>query len=493
MKILQYLSRHLIPMLAVFAAGAGALPMLSQVVQQNTPAALQLKEDPAPLGRRADGPLPTSYAPIIKKAAPSVVNIYTTRTIKVRPNPFLDDPFFRRFFGEPDRRRQQPRQRKQQSLGSGVIITANGYIVTNNHVVADVDEIKVTTADKKEFKAKVVGTDPKTDLAVLKVDAAGLPAVTITDSDAVEIGDIVFAIGNPFGVGQTVTQGIISAKSRGIGMLDYEDFIQTDAAINPGNSGGALIDAQGRLIGINTAILSRSGGSQGIGFAIPLNMVKRIMRPLLKDGKVSRGFLGVMIQNVTPELKEAFDLPDRKGALVSGVTPDSAAAKAGIEKGDLIVAFNGKAVKDVRHLRFLVAGTPPSKTATVTVWRDGKRRELKVKLQEMPEGELTSDAGDTEKDVLRGVTVQQLTDQDRERLNAPDGLQGLLVKDIAGDAPAADAGLRRGDVITQMFNRDVATVADARELLEKHKGKNVLLHVWRQGGGQFLVVKPEKK
>jgi serine protease Do len=308
----------------------------------------------------------TSFAPVIKKVAPSVVNIYSTKIVKEgqRMIPFSDDPFFRRFFGDQFDDSRRPRAREEQSLGSGVIISEDGYILTNNHVVEGADEIKVVLADdRKEFEAKVVGTDPQTDVAVVKVEGKGLPAITIADSDQLEVGDVVLAIGNPFGVGQTVTTGIVSATGRGVGILGregYEDFIQTDASINPGNSGGALVDAEGRLVGINTAILSRGGGNQGVGFAVPADLARYVMERIVKDGKVVRAYLGVWMQPITPELAKEFGLaPDTSGVLVSQVLPDGPAARAGLKDGDAIIEFNGKKVTDSRHLRLVVAQMAP--------------------------------------------------------------------------------------------------------------------------------------
>src|SRR5882724_1863047 len=295
-----------------------------------------------------DKPQPASFAPIVKKVSPSVVNIYTTKTVRENPamSPLLDDPFFRQYFGVP--LENAPRERREQALGSGVIISEDGYILTNNHVVDGADEIKAALADDKTvYDAKVIATDPQTDIAVIKVDAKKLPAIAITDSDLLEVGDTVLAIGNPFGVGQTVTTGIVSAKGRGgMGIVDYEDFIQTDASINPGNSGGALVDIEGRLVGINQSIISRSGGNQGIGFAVPINLARYVMERLITDGKVSRGYLGVIIQPLTPELAKEFKLPENTGALVGEVAPKSPAAEAGLKEGDVIIDFNGKKVTD---------------------------------------------------------------------------------------------------------------------------------------------------
>src|SRR5438477_6125431 len=332
--------------------------------------------------------------------------------------PFFDDPFFRRFFGSPfddNGGRRQPRTFKERSLGSGVIVTKDGYILTNNHVVDGADEIKVARdKDKKQFTAKVVGRDPKTDIAVLKIDARDLPFITFADSDKLEVGDVVLALGKPFGIGQTVTMGIVSATGRGgMGIEDYEDFIQTDAAINPGNSGGALVDAEGRLIGLNTAILSRSGGNQGIGFAIPANLARDVMEGLIKDGHVTRGYLGVMIQDVTPSLAKEFKLKENgAGALVSDVTADSPAEKAGLKSGDVIVEFDGKKVTDSRHLKREVARVHPGQTIPVKVLRDGSNKTLQVAVRETPGVERLakndSQGKGDDNGTLNGVTVGDL-------------------------------------------------------------------------------------
>ncbi len=428
----------------------------------------------------------TSYAPTIEKVAPSVVNIYSTKIVERNQNSRFFGP--RDFFGIPGPRSQEPRKERQQGLGSGVIVSSDGYIITNNHVIADADEIKVALRKKKEYDAKLVGTDPKTDVAILKIDAKNLPVATIADSDKVKVGDIVFAIGNPFGVGQTVTQGIVSARARSLRMLAYEDFIQTDAAINPGNSGGALIDAKGRLIGINTAILSRSGASNGIGFAIPTNLMRQIMKQLIEEGKVSRGFLGVTIQDVTPELKEAFDLKTNKGAIVNSVVEGGAAEAAGIEAGDVIVEFNGEPVKDVRTLRFAVAGTPPGEDVTVIVIRDGERKELKAKLKEMADSPAVAGFGSRNgADELDGLTVKTLTDTDRQRLGIPDRVNGLLVTQVAPDSDAAKKGIVPGVVIMKVNNKNVKTMADAESAL-KLKKNSALLYVWDQGQMKFIVI-----
>jgi len=307
-------------------------------------AAPRINVDDRPLDREARG---ISFAPIVKKVAPSVVNIYSTKMVRVRPfmHPLFDDSFFRRFFGgDEESQPSRPQLRKAQGLGSGVIVSEDGYILTNNHVVEGADKVEVALAGgKKEYTAKVVGTDPQTDVAVLKVEATGLPAITLTDSDKLEVGDVVLAIGNPFGVGQAVTKGIVSGIGRGgFGVVDYEDFIQTDAAINPGNSGGALVDADGRLVGVNTFIMSRTGRSEGVGFAIPVNLARSVMDRLIKDGKIVRGYLGVGIQQVTPDLAKEFKLADESGALVGEVRSNTPAEDAGIKEGDVVIEFNAR-------------------------------------------------------------------------------------------------------------------------------------------------------
>src|SRR6266699_574704 len=340
------------PLLRVLSAALGGLAVFLalQMAPWNKTAQASSKANPparvhveeTPLSREVK--LATSFAPVVKKVAPSVVNIYSSRTIREQPllSPFFSDPFFRRFFGPDFDEQMRPRTRRAQSLGSGVIVSEDGYILTANHVVEGADEVKVALADGvKEYPARVIGADPPTDVAVLKVEAKGLPAVTLADSDKLEVGDVALALGNPFGVGQTVTMGIVSAVGRSsLGINEYENFIQTDASINPGNSGGALVDAQGRLVGINTAILSRTGGNQGIGFAVPVNMARYVMDRIVAEGTITRGYLGVRIQPLTPDLAKEFKLPADTGALVGEVTPKTPAAEAGLKEGDVIVEFN---------------------------------------------------------------------------------------------------------------------------------------------------------
>jgi len=458
-----------------------------------------------------DVKLGTSFAPVVKKAAPSVVNIYSTRTIREMPmrNPFRNNPMFRQFFGDQFPDDGQPRSRKEQGLGSGVIISSDGYILTANHVVNGADEIKVAIADdtKKEFTAKVIGTDPQTDVAVLKIDATGLPAVTLADSDQLEIGDVVLAIGNPFGVGQTVTMGIVSGLGRHYGVNGangYENFIQTDAAINPGNSGGALVDAEGRLIGINTWIATRSGGSEGVGFAVPVNMARRVMERLISGGKVMRGFLGITLQDVNADLAKHFNLPDQSGALVDDVMPNGAAEKAGIKSGDVIIAFNGKPVADGHSLQLTVSESSPGSSATVKVIRNGSPKTINVTLGELPkqfagnsEEQMNPDTDASKTDALDGVTVADLDRDARQELKIPDYVQGALVDNVEADSNSASAGVQKGDVIVEINRQPVNDAESAVKLCTAAKGDQILLKIWRRtgerGGTHYLSVDNTKK
>jgi serine protease Do len=443
----------------------------------------------------------TSLSPIIKEVSPSVVNIHTSKKVKTmsRPMPYFDDPLFWQFFGDPRGGVDPvPRERREQSLGSGVILSEDGYILTNNHVVDGADEIKISLADDKTiFDAKVIGTDTHTDIAVLKVEGRNLPAITLTDSDKLEVGDFVLAIGNPFGVGQTVTAGIVSAKGRGgMGIVDYEDFIQTDASINPGNSGGALVDAEGRLVGINTAILSRTGGNQGVGFAVPINLARYVMERLVTDGKVTRGYLGVMIQSVTPGLAKEFELKDQSGALIGEVTPKSPAEEAGLKDGDVVVEFKGKQVTDSRHLRLMVAQSAPGTKVTLKVIRNGEELIRTAKLGELPAEGLAKASGGGGRswggggkgDALRGAEVADLDARTRRQFDIPATVRGAVITSVEPDSAAADAGLRPGDVIVEINRRNVTSADDALEFSGQTKGDRLLLRVWRDGGSHFVVM-----
>ena len=425
-------------------------------------------------------------------AGPSVVNISTT-TITMEQNPFGDmfnDPLFRRFFGEGNGRPGQKRKQKSSALGSGVIVSENGYILTNNHVVQGADEIKVLLSDKREFKGKIVGSDPKTDLAVVKIDARDLPVIQIGSSGKLKTGDVVLAIGNPFGLNQTITMGIVSAVGRSnVGLADYVDFIQTDAAINPGNSGGALVNTSGQLVGINTAIFSTSGGYMGIGFAIPSDMAKTVMDSIIKTGKVVRGWLGVGIQDLTPDLAKSLGIKETTGALVSGVMKNSPAEKAGIKRGDIITELDGKAVGDSRLLRNMVADHAPGKTVTIAVLRKDKKELLKVTLGEFQDSKVAKKADFDFENILKDVVVQDLTPDLRERLNIPADITGVVVARL-GDNPVLNA-LQQGDVILEVERTPIANVREYSELASKLGPKDgVLMLIYRDGATIFITLRP---
>jgi serine protease Do len=432
-----------------------------------------------------------SIADVIEKALPSVVSISSTKVLKAPPT--MQDPFFRRFFGPGW---ETPRERREQGLGSGVVI-APGIVATNNHVIADAEEIKVTTPAKREYLAKVVGTDPKSDLAVLKIegDSSALKPIEFGDSSQLRLGDVVLAIGNPFGVGQTVTMGIVSAKGRAdLGIVDYEDFIQTDAAINRGNSGGALVNTEGKLVGINTAILSRSGGYMGIGFAIPTNMAKPIVDALLAHGKVTRGWLGVTIQDIDQDLAKAMSLPTTSGVLISDVQPTGPAAKAGLQRGDIVVSINGQATDSTGRLRNIIAAAGSASKVKLEVLRGGTRQSFDVALGETPAdaGAAAPGApGTIEKGLLDGLALEPLTPETRKRFQLPAQLQqGLVVTAITPGSRAMLAGLRPGDVILEVNRQRVANLQTFKDAYARSK-KNALLLLYRDGGTIYVVVKRE--
>jgi len=436
----------------------------------------------------------TSFAPIVKNAQPAVVSIASTKVVKISGDeglsPLFGDPMFRQFFGDGTQGRfGKQREQREQGLGSGVIVAPDGYILTNNHVIDGANEIRVFTSDKRELKARVIGADPKTDIAVVKVEAKNLPTLPFADSSQAQVGDIVLAIGNPFGVGQTVTMGIISATGRGnLGIEDYEDFIQTDAAINPGNSGGALINASGQLIGVNTAILSRAGGNQGVGFAVPANLARAVMNQLLKSGKVVRGYLGVMIQPVTPEIAKAFNLPDERGALIGEVTPDGPAAKAGLAQGDVVTELNGERVGDSRELRLKISQLAPGSAIRLKLLHDGNPRDVNVTLDELPNEKEAASDGKPESDSLEGLSVENLTPQIARQLELQSNASGVVVTGVQDGSRADDAGLRRGDVIQQVNRRPVNNVAEFEREMKKAGDKPAVLLVNRNGHTSFVAL-----
>lgn len=436
-------------------------------------------------------------------ATPSVVNISTIRVVKSREDAIdlFDDPFFRRFFGDQFQRPNVPKEHKEQSLGSGVIVSEDGYIVTNNHVIEKAQEIKVLLSNKKDYKAKIIGADPKTDIAVIKIDAKGLNALPWGDSNKLKVGELVFAIGNPFGLNQTVTRGVISAVGRAnVGIADYEDFIQTDAAINPGNSGGALVNIRGELIGVNTAILSRTGGYQGIGFAVPSSMARQVMDSLVKYKKVVRGWLGVSIQDVTSDLADEFGVKDLKGALVSGVMKKSPADKAGIKQGDVILQYNGKIVEDTGHLRNMVSQTPINTTVKVKMLRAKKELEVEVVIAELPkklsgtsqreEEAENNNAG--ESGALTGLVARELTPELARRFGIDENEKGVVVLKADPSGKVFEAGIRPGDIILQINQKTITNLEEYKSAASLIKKKErILFLIRRKGQDLFVTIKPE--
>ena len=537
---------------AVVGAGALLLSAVLGIAQEATPAATpevsvppaKVNVDQGNLQRNPAGGPFTSFAPIIDKVAPSVVTIYTSKTIKRDPHAnMFDEDTLRRFFGnrvpnphnfhnpgklppnhpgggdgdsddddnssDDGGGNSNSAPQKSQGLGSGVVISDDGQILTNNHVVDGADEILVRFGQEgggtKEYKAKRVGSDPSTDLAVLKIDAKNLPVVTFANSDKARVGDLVLAIGNPFALGQTVTMGIISATGRrSVGIADYENFIQTDASINPGNSGGALVDAEGRVVGINTAIFSRSGGNQGIGFAVPSNLVREVYQSIQSKGRVVRGYLGAQIQALDQKLIKQFKFPeDASGALVVMIQPDSPAEKAGIKPGDLITGVNGSKVADPRQLRLLVSEIAPGTKTAFTVIRDGKPQEFQIAVAELPaSGKIAKRGGDDDSNpsdggksnVLDGISVGAIDADTRKTLKLPEKSQGAMITNIDATSAGYKKGLRQGDVIEEMNRQTIKDADEAINLSEKvEKDDSVLLRVRNKSGSRYIVLDPKEQ
>ena len=436
------------------------------------------------------GKMSQALSEVAEVARPSVVNISTTTTVTMQGNPFGDffnDPMFRKFFGEGQ---AHPKKFKQAALGSGVIVSKDGYILTNNHVVKGADEIKVILYDKREFKGKVIGADPKTDIAVVKIEAKDLPAIKIGQSRLLKPGDVVLAIGNPFGLNQTITMGIVSATGRSnVGISAYEDFIQTDAAINPGNSGGALVNTNGELVGINTAIFSTSGGYMGIGFAIPSDMANAVAQSILKYGKVIRGWLGISIQDLTPEIAKSLGISREHGALVTDVMKNSPAEKAGLKRGDLIIAYDGQTVEDTTSLRNMTANTAPGKEADVKVLRNGKEVTLKVLIGEMPEAAKVTRTVEHH-NALSGVSVQEITPGERDALGLPHNVKGVIVAEVSETSPASGV-LAKNDVIEEINRKEIRGLKNYEDVASKIGAKeDVLLLIYRSGGYIYVTIKP---
>jgi serine protease Do len=506
-NVVQFRRSTAILTLIAASIGGGLIAALAVATHSNTPVAVVARAD---TNTQRVSQLSSSFADIIEKASPAVVSIRMTRIIKASDqqgnNPFLSDPFFRQFFGGPNAR---PRDQREEGLGSGIIVSPSGYILTNNHVVEKANTLKVELSDGRDFTGKVVGTDPQTDLAVVKIAANSLPILPFANSDGARVGDLCFAIGNPFGQDHTVTMGIVSAKNRHLEAGTYlQNFIQTDAAINPGNSGGALINARGELIGVNTMILTGGntfggeGGNVGIGFAVPSNMAKQVMDQIESKGKVSRGYMGVTLQTVTPELAPQFGLKEPHGAVIDEVTPNGPGAKAGLKQGDVIVAIDGKKVETNDDATMDVISRAPGSTASLQIIRNGQPMTLTVTLGTRPGGvdwnkqnnnndnSGNQDEGDnTGNASVRGITVESLTPDLAQQIGAPGTLHGVVVDSVSADSPAAD-NVARGMVITAVNRQPVNNVSDFKRLMSQANGKAALITFWANGQSGFTVVQP---
>lgn len=479
--------------LVLGVAGAGFAHTI-QKVAVNAKATATEKADANPpatlkLADPSEGASKTSFAPVVKAVLPSVVNISSSKVVKASAEGMEQlqmDPMFRQFFGQGGM--EVPKDRREKALGSGVIVSPEGYILTNNHVIDGATDVKVTLSDKREFQARIVGADPKTDVAVLKIQATNVIPLTIGDSSNVEVGDVAIAVGDPFGVGQTVTKGIISAKGRGgLGIEDYEDFLQTDAPINPGNSGGALVNDRGELIGINTAIISHgSGGSQGIGFAVPSNLARQVMDQILKNGKVVRAYLGILPQDVTPTMAKAFGEKDAKGIVVGDVSPSSPAQDSGIQRGDIILELNGKPISDSNQLRMSISMMAPGTSVQLKTLRNGNERNLTVKLAEMPTetAKLNSQQEGGSK-ALDGVEVSNLNPAIAQQLGVPDNTKGVVVTNVDPASKMAESGLSRGDVIQEVNHQSVKNISEFQNALQKSADQPLLLV---NRGGRTLYI-----
>ncbi len=483
MKICYFLS-----VITVFAFSLGKIQAVTQFETRELPAIVY---DDSPLDRSNNNRI-TSFSDVLDKVTPAVVSVSTSKVLDGErynlPEQFQDDPFLKRFFGEKESDDDKPRS---EGLGSGVIVSADGYIITNNHVIESMDAVSVRLKDGRVFKAEIVGADSKTDVAVLKVEGEDLPTLPLADSEQARVGDIVFAVGNPLRVGQTVTQGIISATNRNsLSLIDgdgYEDFLQTDASINPGNSGGALVDAQGRILGINTAILSQSGGSIGIGFAIPSNMAKNVMISLIQTGEVRRGYLGVSIGDLDPELAEQFGTENTNGAVVTQVYPDTPAEEAGLKVYDVITAINGRLVMSQPDLRLKISQITPGEEIRMDVLRDGMPMELIVTLANLSDAALAEDTSTETVELLSGVTILEMTDELREQFRIGQTVQGLVVAEVSSDSDYSE-DLKAGMVIMGINRKKVETLGEAFEFMTP--GKN-LLYIYFEGRNNFLVIRKD--
>ncbi|HEX8711995.1 MAG TPA: DegQ family serine endoprotease [Terracidiphilus sp.] len=457
-------------------------------------AGLTVASDGAPVSL---GNLKNGFASVLKPALPAVVNIHSSKVVKPRGGSPFSDPFFRQFFGDQFGF-GQPAPQREESLGSGVILRSDGLILTNDHVINGASDIKVTLYNKKEYSAKVVGSDKGSDIAVLKIDATGLPVLPVGDSSKLQVGDIVFAIGEPFGLQGTATMGIVSATGRSnLGIESYEDFIQTDASINPGNSGGAMIDLHGDLVGINTAIESGGGGGNvGIGFAIPINMARSVMNQIIAHGKVIRGYLGIYIGNLTPELAKQFGYSGTGGVLVNDVSPNTPGSRAGLRRGDIITAVNGEPMSTNSQLQLKISQSSPGTTVHLSVWRDGKTVEVPVTLGTLPEnaGNKNNENGPEGQQgpgVMKGVQVETVTPDIANQLNLPSDTHGVVVDSVDPSSNAAASGIQQGDVIQEVNHKPVNNVQQYRDAVSAAGNQSVLLLINHQGITSYVVVQAQ--
>jgi len=471
----------------IFLLGMGAERIITRAEREASSDSIIMPQALAQ-ERVGDGDIPT----VVEQAVPAIVNIASKKVTQVSQQvpPMFQDPFFRQFFGNI------PREQVERFLGSGAIVTEDGYILTNNHLVREADEVNVTLRDKREFTARVVGTDSRTDVAVLKIDAKGLPTIRFGKSSELRLGQTVLAIGYPFGVGETVTMGIISGLAKPIAAQVDVDFIQTDAAINPGNSGGALINTDGELVGINTLIVSNTGSYAGLGFAIPIDQARSIMDDIIEHGKVVRGYLGISMDNLTPDKAEFFGLKNGEGVIVTEVAKGSPAAKAGLRANDVIVAVNGTGVKTMTELRRLVGSLHPGDKAEIACIRDGKDMSFTARVTTRPDetagGEETKpdEQAKAELALLNGVGIEDLNDYYRQRLELPADVSGVIVTEIDSNSPAADEGLGQGDVIVQVNLKPIRNLREFNAQLKNVKGDKVMLTVYRGGALMNIVLKP---
>jgi Do/DeqQ family serine protease len=509
--VVQFRRSTAILTLVAASIGGGLIAAFAVANHTSTPVSVVARADTS---TQKVNELSNSFADIIEKASPAVVRISMTRIIKAseqqQSNPFMTDPFFRQFFGGNGMR---PRDQREEGLGSGIVVSPTGYILTNNHVVEKASKLQITLSDGRNFSGKVVGNDPQTDVAVVKINADSLPVMPFANSDSARVGDLCFAIGNPFGQDHTVTMGIVSAKNRNLEMGTHiQNFIQTDAAINPGNSGGALINAKGELIGMNTMILTGGGGNMfgggeggnvGIGFAVPSNLAKQVMDQIEKNGKVSRGYLGAELGNVTQELAPHLGLkPGQEGAYIANVTPNGPGAKSGLQRGDVVTAIDGRPVHSSDDLTMAVISHAPGSRVNLEVVRNGQPTKVEVTLGTRPtgidwdqngqnsnngQGGSDQDQGNSGNITVRGITVETLTSELAQQVNAPAGTKGVVVDSVDESSPAADAGLTRGVVIVAVDRKPITNAADFKRYMTEANGKSVMLTI-TQGGANFFVV-----